>query len=78
MFMRPTIMVVFDGVTDLVTIVTPVRPDKDISADLAYLRAGRTLERYIKHPRPAIKPFSTKTRRYQLRRTEIKYKSPTV
>ncbi|MBT6135352.1 MAG: anthranilate synthase component I [Kordiimonadaceae bacterium] len=36
MFMRPTIMVVFDNITDLITIVTPVRPKSDISADFAY------------------------------------------
>lgn len=47
MFMRPTIMVVFDSVTDLITIVTPVRPADDISADLAYLRAEERLNDII-------------------------------
>lgn len=43
MFMRPTIMVVFDSVKDLLTIVTPVRPTSDLSASLAYLRAEERL-----------------------------------
>jgi anthranilate synthase component I len=43
MFMRPTIMVVFDSVTDLMTIITPIRPVKDISANIAYLRAEERL-----------------------------------
>lgn len=43
MFMRPTIMVVFDSVTDLITVVTPVRPDDTIKADIAYLRAEERL-----------------------------------
>jgi len=47
MFMRPTIMVVFDSITDLITIVTPVRPADDISADLAYLRAEERLNDII-------------------------------
>jgi anthranilate synthase component I len=47
MFMRPTIMVVFDSVTDLITIVTPVRPDENVSGDLAYLRAEERLNDII-------------------------------
>lgn len=47
MFMRPTIMVVFDSVTDLITIVTPVRPDETISGDLAFLRAEKRLNDII-------------------------------
>ncbi len=43
MFMRPTIMVVFDSVTDLITVVTPVRPSDDVSADVAYLRGEERL-----------------------------------
>ena len=46
-FMRPTIMIVFDSVTDLITIVTPVRPDKDVKADIAYLRAEERLNEII-------------------------------
>ena len=45
MFLRPTIMVVFDSVKDLLTIVTPVRPTDDITAKTAYIRAeGRLAE----------------------------------
>ncbi len=47
MFMRPTIMVVFDSVTDLITIVTPVRPAKDVNADIAYLRGEERLNDII-------------------------------
>jgi anthranilate synthase component 1 len=36
LFMRPTLMAVFDGVTDTLKLVTPVRPDADIAADAAY------------------------------------------
>jgi len=39
MFLRPTIMVVFDSVTDLLTIVTPVRPITGMSPKKAYLFA---------------------------------------
>ncbi|MCF8474544.1 MAG: anthranilate synthase component I [Emcibacter sp.] len=42
-FMRPTIMVVFDSVTDHLTIVTPVRPNPNINAETAYLRAKERL-----------------------------------
>ena len=38
--LRPTIMVIFDSVKDLVTIVTPVWPEDGISARAAYARAG--------------------------------------
>lgn len=35
-FVRPTIIAVFDSIEDIVTIVTPVRPDSEISALAAY------------------------------------------
>src|SRR5919197_5443867 len=38
--MRPTIVVVFDSVKDAITIVTPVRPEAGVSADVAYTRAS--------------------------------------
>ncbi|MDG1707994.1 MAG: chorismate-binding protein, partial [Emcibacteraceae bacterium] len=47
MFMRPTIMVVFDSVTDLITIVTPVRPKGDVDASTAYTRAEERLNDII-------------------------------
>lgn len=43
MFLRPTIMVVFDSVTDQLTIVTPVRPNSEITAQMAFVRAEERL-----------------------------------
>ncbi|MBT4710466.1 MAG: anthranilate synthase component I [Alphaproteobacteria bacterium] len=36
MFMRPTLMAIFDSVKDIVTVVTPVWPDADVGAQDAY------------------------------------------
>ena len=36
---RPTIIVVFDAVKDLITVVTPVRPEKTVDAKIALARA---------------------------------------
>lgn len=41
--MRPTIVVVFDAIKDLVTIVTPVWPEAGVSARAAYARAAERL-----------------------------------
>ncbi|OCC01495.1 anthranilate synthase component I [Labrys sp. WJW] len=41
--MRPTLMVVFDAVRDAITAVTPVRPQADVTAKQAYLRAEQRL-----------------------------------
>jgi anthranilate synthase component 1 len=41
--LRPTIVVVFDSVKDMVTIVTSVRPEKGVSAKTALARAGERL-----------------------------------
>jgi anthranilate synthase component 1 len=41
--LRPTIVVVFDSVKDMVTIVTPVRPEKSVRAKTALARAGERL-----------------------------------
>src|SRR5262245_59193018 len=40
---RPTIIVVFDGVKDSITIITPVRPDKGLDAKAALARAAERL-----------------------------------
>jgi len=40
---RPTVVIVFDAVADTVTIVTPVRPQADIPASVAYARAADRL-----------------------------------
>lgn len=44
LFLRPTIMVIFDLVKDTVTIVTPVRPADDMSASDAYEAAAKRLQ----------------------------------
>ena len=40
---RPTIVVVFDAVKDTITVVTPVRPEKGVSAETALTRASERL-----------------------------------
>jgi anthranilate synthase component I len=40
---RPTIVVVFDAVKDAITVVTPVRPDNGVPADVAFARASERL-----------------------------------
>lgn len=47
LFLRPTIMVVFDTVKDTITIVTPVRPIADRPAGAAYEAAAERLSRVI-------------------------------
>ncbi len=42
-FMRPTIMVIFDSVKDTISVVTPVWPAKDVNARAAYARAAERL-----------------------------------
>lgn len=44
---RPTIMVIFDAVKDEITAVTPVRPQKGLSAKTAYTRAKDRLQNVI-------------------------------
>ena len=43
LFMRPTLMAIFDSVKDIVTVVTPVWPDGELSADDAYSQANERL-----------------------------------
>ena len=43
MFVRPTVMAIFDSVKDLVTLVTPARPAEGIAARTAYENALHTL-----------------------------------
>ncbi len=45
--MRPTIVVVFDAVKDTMTIVTPVRPEKGVSAKSALARATERLSAVV-------------------------------
>jgi anthranilate synthase component 1 len=44
---RPTLIVVFDAVTDTITVVTPVRPETGISAKSALLRATERLSAVV-------------------------------
>lgn len=44
---RPTIVVVFDAVKDSLTVITPVRPEKDVSEAAAYARAVERLNGVI-------------------------------
>jgi anthranilate synthase component I len=43
MFLRPTVICIFDNIADRVSVVTPVWPDRDISARAAYERAQERL-----------------------------------
>jgi len=57
MFVRPTIMAIFDAVTNNITVVTPVRPSADISAEKAYSTAISLAESYVARlegPRPRM------------------------
>jgi anthranilate synthase component 1 len=44
---RPTIVIVFDAIKDAITIVTPVRPAKNISAKAALARAAGRLDAIV-------------------------------
>ncbi|MDT3686701.1 MAG: anthranilate synthase component I [Pseudorhodoplanes sp.] len=44
---RPTVVIVFDAVTDSITVVTPVRPEKGASADIALTRATERLSAIV-------------------------------
>src|SRR5579871_3498548 len=44
---RPTIVLVFDSTRDTITVVTPVRPEKGISAKAALARAGERLSAVV-------------------------------
>lgn len=46
-FIRPTIMAIFDSVTNLVTVVTPVRPDEETDARLAFDQAQSLIDEMI-------------------------------
>ena len=56
---RPTIIVVFDAVKDSITIVTPVRPEKNVDAKTAMARAVERLARVVESlDRPLDKSLS--------------------
>ncbi len=63
LYLRPTIIAIFDRVEDLLTLVTPVRPSGDVSARAAYDRAcerlGDVVEDFAKtisEPRDSLAP----------------------
>jgi anthranilate synthase component 1 len=45
--LRPTIVLVFDATADTITVVTPVRPEKGVSAKAALGRAGERLSAIV-------------------------------
>src|SRR4029078_10781019 len=56
---RPTIIVVFDAVKDSITVVTPVRPEKNIDAKQELGRAVERLARVVESlDRPLDKSLS--------------------
>ena len=56
---RPTIIVVFDAVKDSITVVTPVRPEKNIDTKTALTRAVERLARVVESlDRPLDKSLS--------------------
>jgi anthranilate synthase component 1 len=56
---RPTLIVVFDAVKDSITVVTPVRPEKDVDAKAALARAIERLARVVESlDRPLDKSLS--------------------
>jgi anthranilate synthase component 1 len=65
MLVRPTVVVVFDAVTDTITIVSPVRPEAGVAAAAAFQRAGKRLAAIVEaldapvaHAPPRIKASS--------------------
>ncbi len=47
LFMRPTVMVIFDSIADTMTVVTPVRPTAETTAEQAYDDARSRLQSII-------------------------------
>jgi len=48
-FVRPTLMAIFDSVKDIIHLVTPVRPRDDVKAKAAYTQAQDRLSLAIEH-----------------------------
>src|SRR5207248_8306601 len=47
MLVRPSVVVVFDTVKDVITVVTPVRPESGVSAEVALARASGRLSAVV-------------------------------
>ena len=63
LFMRPTVTVIFDTVKDMISIVAPVYPAANVSAEAAYDKAERrihaivaALEKAVPHTVPGVTP----------------------
>jgi anthranilate synthase component 1 len=62
MFMRPTVMVIFDNVDDIVTVVTPVYPLDGVDSHAAYIAAEQrifNLVQVLERPTPRHVPATT-------------------
>jgi len=60
LFVRPTVMAIFDAVTDRVTLASPMRPASGVSAETAYSRAEARLEAACESLSRPIPPFAPK------------------
>jgi anthranilate synthase component 1 len=47
MMLRPTVVIVFDAVLDTITVVTPARPETNVTAAAAYSRAAERLSAIV-------------------------------
>src|ERR1043165_4480125 len=47
MMLRPTVVIVFDAVLDTITVVTPARPETNVTAAAAYSRAAERLSALV-------------------------------
>jgi len=57
-FLRPTVIAIFDNASDIVFVVTPVYPRADVGADQAYEEAQARLSRTINDFESALPPQS--------------------
>ena len=58
LLVRPTIVVVFDAVRDSITIITPVRPEKDVPAAQAFEAARDRIMRIVRELDASIEKSS--------------------
>jgi len=61
LFMRPTLMAIFDSVKDIVTVVTPVWPDAEVTADVAFGLAKDRLALAVEQLSRTIPPEAPST-----------------
>ncbi len=59
LFIRPTVMAVFDGVEDRITLVTPVRPEEGLDAKAGYDRAHRRLLEMVEQLEQPLPPTAS-------------------